>query len=84
MDDNLKMKYHDTLREYYNNDEKRLMQEEANKSERMYDSTGYYTGKIISGYIAGYVVGAILAFWFIWSLIIDPWVIPIVKIFLGR
>jgi ABC-type nitrate/sulfonate/bicarbonate transport system permease component len=83
MDDDLKLKYHDSLNEYYNSDEKRLIREKAVKSERIYDSMGYYAGKFVSGYIVGYVIGVILAFWFIWYFIVDPWVIPIVKIILG-
>ncbi len=84
MKDELKVKYHDALRDYYNNDENRIMQEKADKQSRIYNSMGYYTGKIVSGYIIGCIIGTILGLWFIWAMLIEPWVIPIIKIFLGR
>ncbi len=84
MDDKFKIKYHDSLREYYNNDEKRLTHEKADKRARISNSMGYFTGKFISGYIIGYIIGIILAFLFIWYCIVNPLIIPIVKIIFGR
>jgi ABC-type nitrate/sulfonate/bicarbonate transport system permease component len=82
MDDKQKIKYHEKMRNYYDNDEIRLAQAKADRREAMSESMGYYAGKIISGYFIGSIFGAILAFWFIWYFIVEPWVIPIVKIFL--
>ena len=72
--------YNKAVKDLYNNNSERKEHDARLESARTANTTGYFAGKIISGYIAGYCIGTILGIWFVWVFMIDPFVLPICRV----
>lgn len=81
MNDELKVKYHEAMRKYYDHDESRMARNNSDRRTRLSESMGYYAGKIVSGYIIGYIIGTVLGCWFVYAYIVKPIVIPVLLAF---
>jgi len=75
--------YNKTVKNAYDNDTDRLDYEREVRAASRAEATGYYASQAISGYIIGTVIGAVLGIFFVWNLIIVPWVLPIIKYIFG-
>ena len=76
---NQQQEYNKAVKDLYKNSSDRQERDARLDSARTANTTGYFMGKIISGYIAGYCIGTLLGIWFVWVYMIDPFVLPICK-----
>lgn len=70
--------YNQAVKKHYLSDPDRQDYDSDVKKSNRAEAVGYYSMKIISGYLIGNVIGAILAIIFLWFYVIKPWVLPIV------
>ncbi len=76
---NKEIQYNKAVRDHYKNDSDRQEFDREQKSRDRVEALGYYSSKIITGYLIGCVIGAILGCMFVYYIFIKPWVIPIIK-----
>lgn len=70
-------KYNQVVKDHYISDPDRQEYERDIKNSNRAEAIGYYSMKIVSGYLIGYVIGTILGILFLWFYVIKPWVLPI-------
>ena len=55
----------------------RIERDERKQSANRSEATGYYVGKIITGYVTGYCIGVLLGIWFVYHFIVAPILFPL-------
>ena len=69
--------YNKAVKEIYQNSPDRIERDQRLQSATRSGATGYYAGKIITGYITGYCIGILLGIWFVYHFIVAPILFPL-------
>ena len=69
--------YNKAVKGIYQNNSDRIERDERKQSANRSEATGYYVGKIITGYVTGYCIGVLLGIWFVYHFIVAPILFPL-------